>query len=162
MKCILPVILALAFLQGCSTAYQSRGFSGGYSETQLDENIFKVSFSGNGYISGHKVADYTLLRSAELTLQDGFKYFAIVDANSNIEHSTYTSPTTYHTTGNVSGTTYNANTTTTGGQTYHFSKPSSSNMIVCYKEKPENIFTYSAEFVFKNITEKYNINHDSR
>lgn len=101
MKCILPVILALAFLQGCSTAYQSRGFSGGYSETQLDENIFKVSFSGNGYISGHKVADYTLLRSAELTLQNGFKYFAIVDANSNIEHSTYTSPTTYHTTGNV-------------------------------------------------------------
>lgn len=35
-------------------------------------------------------------------------------------------------------------------------------MIVCYKEKPENIFTYSAEFVFKNITEKYNIKHDSR
>ena len=162
MKHILLVIMTLATLQGCATAYQSRGHSGGYSETQLDENIFKVSFSGNGYISANKVADYTLLRSAELTLQNGFKYFAIVDANSHIENSTYTSPTTYHTTGNVIGTTYNAKTTTRGGQTYHFSKPSSSNMIVCYKEKPENIFTYSAEFVFKNITEKYNIKHDSR
>lgn len=162
MKYILPVILALAFLQGCATAYQSSGFSGGYSESQLDENIFNVSFSGNGYTSGHKVADYTLLRSAELTLQNGFKYFAVVDANNHIEKSSYTSPTTYNTTGNVRGASYNANTTTSGGQTYHISKPSSSNTIVCYKEKPEHIFTYSAEFIFKNITEKYNIKHDSR
>lgn len=36
---------------GCATGYHARGLSGGFSETQLDENVFEVSFHGNGYTS---------------------------------------------------------------------------------------------------------------
>ena len=161
MKHLSLIILVLAFLQGCATGYQSNGFSGGYSETQLDENVFKVTFRGNGYTSRERASDFTLLRSAELTLQAGYKYFSIVDANSYTSNSTYTTPTTSYTNTNVYGSgNYafgNATTTTYGGQTYNISKPSSSNTIVCFKEKPANVFSYNADFIYKNITKKYGI-----
>lgn len=161
MKHLSILILVVAFLQGCATTYQSSGFSGGYLETQLDENVFKVTFRGNGYTSRERASDFTLLRSAELTLQSGYKYFAVIDANSYTSNSTYTTPTASNTTANIYGSgnyAYgNATTTTYGGQTYNISKPSSSNTIVCFKEKPENVFSYNAEFIYKNITQKYGI-----
>ncbi len=161
MKKLIAITIATLILQGCATTYQKTGFTGGYSETQLDENVFTVSFRGNGYTGRERVADFTLLRSAELTIENGFQYFAIIDANSYTSNSTYTTPTTSHTTGSVYGTgnyAYGSATTrTTGGQTYNISKPSSSNTIVCFKEKPETVFTYNANFIYKNIRQKYGI-----
>tara|TARA_R110002124_G_C8774391_1_gene500238 strand:+ start:228 stop:773 length:546 start_codon:yes stop_codon:yes gene_type:complete len=171
---ISPILLvSLVLLSGCSTSYQSNGLTGGYSETQLDENVFKVAFNGNGYTGREQVADFTLLRSAELTMQSGYKYFVIVNAKSYTSNSTYTTPKTATTnvnantygTANVYGNnaTYNENTYGTvttkvsGGQTYNISKPSSSNTIVCFKEKPITGFSYNAEFIFKNISTKYDI-----
>jgi hypothetical protein len=63
-------------IQACATGYKSDGFVGGYSETQLDENVFKVAFRGNGYTRQDRAADFTLLRSAELALKSGYSYFA--------------------------------------------------------------------------------------
>lgn len=161
MKDLLVIAIVAFLVQGCATGYHSSGFSGGYSETQLDENVFKISFRGNGYTGRERVADFTLLRSAELALENGYKYFVIIDANSYTSNSTYTTPTTSHTTGSAhtyGNHTYgSATTTTTGGQTYNISKPSSSNTIVCFKEKPEEGFSYNAEFIYKSITQKYGI-----
>ena len=124
------------------------------------------------------MADFTLLRSAELTMQSGYKYFVIVDANSYTSNSTYTTPTTATTnvnantygTANVYGNnaTWNTNTygtattTVSGGQTYNISKPSSSNTIVCFKEKPKKGFSYNAEFIFKSVSKKYDIEHSAK
>jgi hypothetical protein len=158
------MLLFTIILQGCSTAYQSEGLSGGYSETRLDENVFKVAFNGNGYTDREKAADFTLLRCAELTLQNGYKYFVIIDAESYVSNSTYTAPTTTNTTANVYGTgnyAYgNAQSTTYGGQTYNISKPSSSNVIYMLHEKPESTFAYSADFIYTSIAEKYEIDQD--
>jgi len=158
----LIIILVILCVQACATSYQSDGYLGGYSETQLDENVFKVSFRGNGYTRREKVADFTLLRSAELALRGGYNYFVVIDSGSYTATSTHRTPTTTNTTANAYGTgnyAYgNATSTTTGGQTYNISKPSSSNTIVCFKEKPESGFSYSAKFIYKSITEKYGIN----
>lgn len=156
------IILIMLCLQACATSYQSNGFSGGYSETQLDENVFKVSFRGNGYTRRDRVADFTLLRSAELALKNGYNYFVVIDSGSYTTTSTHTTPITTNTTANAYGTGNNAygnaTSTTTGGQTYNISKPSSSNTIVCFEEKPESSFSYNAKFIYKSITEKYGIN----
>ncbi len=161
MKNLFIIILVAIFIQGCATAYKRTGFTGGYSETRLDENVFKVSFRGNGYTGRERVSDFTLLRSAELALENGYKYFVIIDANSYTSNSTYTTPTTSHIAGSAYGygnSVYgSATTTTTGGQTYNISKPSSSNTIVCFKEKPNSGFSYNAEFIYKNISQKYGI-----
>jgi uncharacterized protein YceK len=94
MKNIILIVFVSIFIQGCATTYQKSGFSGGYSETQLDTNIFKVSFRRNSYTGGERVADFTLLRSAELALKNGYQYFAIIDSNSYTSRSSYMSSST--------------------------------------------------------------------
>ena len=78
MKKLCLHVLALSILAGCATPYQPMGFLGGYSETQLDENVFHVSFDGNGFTSEEKASEYCLLRSAELALQHGVSHFLIL------------------------------------------------------------------------------------
>lgn len=166
MKYLFVIAVLAGLMQGCATSYQKTGFAGGYSETQLDENVFRVSFRGNGYTGRERAADFTLLRSAELTLENDFQYFAIIDASSDTSHSSYTTPARSYTTGSVYGSGNNAygsaTTTTTGGQTYNISKPSASNTIVCFKEKPETVFTYNAKFIYESIAKKYGIQKETK
>jgi hypothetical protein len=74
MKIFVTFFLPL-FLCACATAYQPKGATGGFTEVQLDTNVFKVSFQGNAYIKADEVEDLALLRSAELTLKNGFSHF---------------------------------------------------------------------------------------
>ena len=159
---IFYVVILIVLLSSCATTYQPSSFSGGYSETRLGEDTFQVSFRGNGYTSPERASDFSLLRSAELTLQNGYRFFIVVDSEKSSSLSTYTTPTTSNTTANVYG--YgnyahgNATTTTYCGQTYLISKPSAVNTIVCFKEKPQvNGLVFDAEFVLKSIKEKYGI-----
>ncbi|MGH8355486.1 MAG: CC0125/CC1285 family lipoprotein [Pseudomonas sp.] len=68
---IVTCLCFVAFLSACTTPYQRDGFAGGYSEIQLDENIWRVTFEGNGYTTALRVEELALLRSAELTLEKG-------------------------------------------------------------------------------------------
>ena len=154
-------VLAL-LLASCATGYQEQGLTGGFSETQLSKNIFRVSFNGNAYTSAERAADFTLLRSAELANENGFDYFAIIDEDQSTQLSTYTTPTQSHTTGNVYVTgntaTGSATTTTTGGQTYIYSKPRSTNTILCFHDKDQaSGIVYEAQFVIRSIREKYEL-----
>jgi hypothetical protein len=147
----------------CVTPYQTTGYTGGYSETQLAENVFSVVFSGNGYTSFERTTNYCLLRCAELAKMNGFDYFVIVENKERVSQSTYTTPSNYNTTGRVNSvgnTTYgNFNTTSSGGQTYNITKPSVNNTIKCFKEKPDNYeIVYESDFVIKSIKSKYQIN----
>src|SRR3954471_3672905 len=96
MRALAFVIVTL-MLVGCATGYHSHGYSGGFSETQLDENVFQVRFNGNGYTSGERATDFALLRSAELARQSGYAYFIIVEWKGGYSYETYTSPTRSHT-----------------------------------------------------------------
>ena len=139
-------------LSGCATSYQKDGFSGGFEETQLGTNKWRVTFAGNGYTRASRATDLALLRCADLTLQQGYKYFVITSGVSDMSHSAYTAPTTATT--NVYGNT--AYTNFSGGGTMIISKPSSENTIIMLKEKPDNIQDfYEAEFVCKSIGLKY-------
>ena len=152
----------LALLAGCATSYQAQSFSGGFSETQLDKNVFRVTFKGNGYTQGERAEDFALLRSAELALKHGFSHFAIIDGRQSADYGVITTPTQSVTTGSVTAygnTAYgSAHTTTTGGQSFIIKKPSSTNTIVCFNGKPENgIFVYDAQFIYNSLSKKYNL-----
>ena len=158
----LVVMVLLGVLVGCATGYHRDGFTGGYSETQLGEDIFQVSFRGNGYTRSERAADFNLLRCAELALENGFRYFAVVETEKKSQVSSYTTPSTSRTTARAYGSgnyTYGtATTTTSGGQTYLITKPSATNMIVCYMEKPQvDGLVFDAEFVRTSIRGKYGI-----
>lgn len=152
----------IATLFGCATAYKPDGISGGFSETQLDSNVWRVSFEGNGYTGEQRANDLALLRSAELTLTQGFSYFGLADSKSASESHSFTSPTTYQTTGNayVSGNNIYGNATTraSGGQTFNFSTPSNTNTVVMFKEKPNTqSMIYDAKFVCSSLGKKYEV-----
>jgi hypothetical protein len=158
---VLAVSIAAIVLSACATSYQPQSFSGGFTETQLDKNVFRVSFKGNGYTSRERAEDFALLRSAELALRNGFTHFVIVDGRAGTDFSTITTPTQSTTVGsaNVYGNTVygRATTTTTGGQTFVVQKPSSTNTIYCTNGKPDGVFAYDAAFVTRSIGEKYGL-----
>ncbi len=161
MRSLLPVCLTV-LLSAYATSYQAEGFSGGFSETQLDTNVFRVSFRGNGYTRAEKAEELALLRSAELTLKSGFTHFAIVDSQSHERHGSYTTPKRSYTTANATaygdsayGT---AQTTTHGGQTIHISKPSTTNTIMCFTGKPDiQGLVYDAQFLCNSLGSKYRV-----
>jgi hypothetical protein len=133
------LIAAILILSGCATDYQRQGptFLGwwdgyGYSSTQIDTNVFQVTFKGNAYTESDRANNFALLRSAELTLENGYEYFVIIDAQKYSKNSSDTTPTT----------------STTNIRT---------NTIMCFKEKPEE-FSYNARFIEKSLKKKYQRN----
>jgi len=147
------IIFTFLLLTACSTSYQPNSSSGGFSETQLDDNLFLVSFTGNGYTDNQKAVDFCLLRCSELCLSKGFNYFVVVANKESSQNSTYTEPADLEETrekvGNVQRSRLNIR-----GSSYTFSKPSVKNTIVCFKDKPEEI-SYNAKTVMKSVKEKY-------
>ena len=158
----LPVALAFSvfLMSGCATGYHGSGFTGGYSETQLAEDVFRVSFRGNGFTSSERAADFTLLRSAELVQEHGYSYFVIVDESESVSRSTYTTPTNTTGSATVTGNTVSGTATTTGGQTYTVTKPRARNTIIGMRTKPDG-FSYEAEFVIASLREKYGLGSDN-
>ncbi|MBC6983373.1 hypothetical protein [Caulobacter sp. 17J80-11] len=84
MKRILTVALAALALSACATAtpYQpaAAGPGGrGYSDMRIEDGRWAVSFSGNSVTSRETVEMYLLYRAAELTVQNGYDYFTVVN-----------------------------------------------------------------------------------
>ena len=89
--------LALA-LAACATPtpYQpltpGRSSDGGFSEVRLEPNRARVTFRGNSLTSRETVEGYLLFRAAELTVQSGYDWFAIVERDTDKKTSTYVQP----------------------------------------------------------------------
>jgi hypothetical protein len=84
----LIALSASCLLTNCATSYQPLSFTGGYSDQRLDSNTAQVSFRGNGYTAPETVHSYLLRRCAEVTLQNGYNYFVLVDAEEPNEGNT--------------------------------------------------------------------------
>jgi len=98
---VLAVVLA-AGLSACQTPtpYQplTRGHAGqgGYTETRIEPDRWRVSFAGNAVTSRETVEAYLLYRAAELTLQNGYDWFAMVDRQTDRNARTYVDPDPFY------------------------------------------------------------------
>jgi hypothetical protein len=81
--------LLLAACAGAPTPYQAAQGGFGYSEQQIEEDRYRVSFAGNSATSRQTVEDYLLYRAAELTVQTGHDWFTVVDRNTAQEYAGY-------------------------------------------------------------------------
>ncbi|MBI1255299.1 MAG: hypothetical protein GC196_13250 [Hyphomonas sp.] len=87
------LIAALTFcLSGCATSTPYAPMDGryGYSEQQIEADRFRVLFHGNNSTSRETVEAFLLYRAAELTLENGFDYFVVVEQDTDVSRS-YTS-----------------------------------------------------------------------
>jgi hypothetical protein len=141
------LIISLIIIQtGCATAYQPVGLTGGFMETKLSQDVWEVKFDGNGFTSEPRARDLTLLRSAELTLNNSFSYFVIANAATD----------------KFSGT--NAGSVLAGGVAGFIPKPFSTNTVRMFASKPDvpaNVIAYDAKFVCNSIGIKYNVTCNS-
>lgn len=75
-------LFGLASLGACatSTPYAPSAEAGGYgfSEQQIENDRFRVTFRGNSLTSREQVENFLLYRAAELTLGNGYDYFQMV------------------------------------------------------------------------------------
>ena len=69
-KIYLSLILIFLF-NSCATPYQKQGFTGGYTEYQISEDIYKVKFRGNILVDLDTTKRYALVRAAEITIENG-------------------------------------------------------------------------------------------
>jgi len=82
--------LAALLLAACATAptlYRSAASTPtavGYSEYRLEAGRYRVTFQGGAGASEVQVADYALLRAAELALRDGYDWFRIADRSTTV------------------------------------------------------------------------------
>jgi hypothetical protein len=73
-------VLALVAACATQTPYGPRGASNyGYTETRIEPNRFRVSFSGNSLTDQETVETYVLYHAAVLTLREGYDWFEIVE-----------------------------------------------------------------------------------
>ncbi len=90
---LLPAAMALLVLAGCETGpvYHPRESAGssGYSDEQLAANRYRVTFTGTSGTRRETVENYLLLRSAEVTLKAGYRYFTFDTRDTKAK-------TTYH------------------------------------------------------------------
>jgi len=91
-------LVATAGLSACATAtpYQpnvrGQAVSGGFSETRLEADRFRVNFSGNSLTSRETVERYLLYRAAELTVAQGGDWFSLVERQTDRKARTYVEP----------------------------------------------------------------------
>ena len=167
------VIFLSIFLASCSTGYRPLNDSGGYWDERIESssNKFKIGYDGNKWHSDpvnrkERVIDLALLRSAEVALENGFKYFII-------SHSTaYTEKTDLLQGSIPSNTTASRlkrrNTSVTYQVKASFStvnyvdidKDSLTNNVIQsgeFKGYP----LYQADLVIYTVLKKYNMNNDA-
>lgn len=98
-------VAALALAAGLAacetpTPYQpnipGQAASGGYSEIRVEPDRWRVSFQGNSMTGRETVEAYLLFRSAELTVQQGYDWFEIVDRHTNRDAHTYVQPDPFY------------------------------------------------------------------
>lgn len=81
--------LATLLLAACATTptvYRSAEASPtavGYSEYKLEAGRYRVTFQGGPGAPQAQIADYALLRAAELAIRDGYDWFRIADRSTS-------------------------------------------------------------------------------
>jgi hypothetical protein len=76
------LVVVAALISGCATGYNAKGLTGGYSDVQIDENTYRVSYSGNKFTDPSKLESLLIYRAADLTVQKGFDWFTLRDKSS--------------------------------------------------------------------------------
>ncbi len=83
-------------LCSCATPYKPLDHRYGYSERQVTNDVYEVSFLGNGNTPYDSAFDFALLRAAELALKRHAKSFILLDLVSLSSARTYQTPPRFY------------------------------------------------------------------
>jgi|TARA_R110000765_G_scaffold412659_1_gene512386 hypothetical protein len=144
------IFVAVAILfSGCiGSEYTSanNAWKLGYSEVQLNQNVYRVSYAGYG-IPQSACDEFALMRAAELTRERGFKYFMLVHERQSSSSQITSTPGTY----NASTGLY------TGGSLFSANYPVSSITIEMLNDDNDRQNVLDADLIWKSLTAKLTV-----
>jgi hypothetical protein len=84
-------ILASVISTGCATGYGKSKllFNEGYTDTKISSDTYKVEFRASEAIQLQSTYAYAMRRAAELSLQNGYSYFEVLDKKTLIVNASY-------------------------------------------------------------------------
>ena len=134
MKLFLLSSLSIFILAGCTTPYQNMGASGGVQSTIIDDNVFQVKASVNGYTQRSVATQYAIRKAAEVSQSLGCNYYSAI----NNTQQSYDQNISKTNTGlnSVNGEIYYISST---GTKYRLIQPSNYNTYICFKDKPNTV-----------------------
>lgn len=141
---LFAVVLSLV---GCATAYQSKGMTGGFSETDLGPTSFKIAFSGNGFTSAERASDFAMLRAADKSIEDGCNYFGVMNEADGGSTSSVT----------IANAGYGRHGAWGSAFTTPIFKPNSMLLIKCFAVQPPGAELFDAHYIAHSIRTKYQI-----
>lgn len=151
--------ISALFISACATTYAPKSFwnDGGFSETEIQPNLWQVRFSGNEFSTAEETLDYAMLRASELCLARGMKFIAFGEIATNIIDSGYIPGSTYTTTdadisdsGRITGSSQSF--TTMGVQLY---SPETGLTVACLDKKLEG--AWDGDFLATSLKGKYKL-----
>jgi hypothetical protein len=157
--CCLLVILMLVLTACFSVRYQPYGqggqSAGGYEDSQLDMNVFAITYHGVANSKSQTIQDWAMLRAAELSLAKGFLFFTITDKKISETVKSNTWPGEYQSAGAIEfGTNHDV---VMPGTTTITRTPVVWLTISCFVDKPDISATiYDAEALQQSLRDKYN------
>ncbi|HEV7427317.1 MAG TPA: hypothetical protein VGQ46_13205 [Thermoanaerobaculia bacterium] len=81
MRRVSAIIVFCILAAGCATQYRpsDESITGGFSETQLAPDTWRVLVEGNSFTSRRHAEQFLMRRCAELALEQGKRYFVLGD-----------------------------------------------------------------------------------
>lgn len=95
---LIAAAAGLTLLSACATPtpYQAAmpggGYQTGYSDMRIEDDRYRISFSGNDLTSRQTVENYMLYHAAELTLNSGYDWFEVVHRDTDTRTRTVSTP----------------------------------------------------------------------
>ena len=152
MRVVVLLVLAIV-ISGCASGYHPETWTGGYSDTQIAADKFRVSFQGNAGTKPGRVLDLAMLRCAERTLENGHRYFVVLSDWQGSASTQSSAFTQYYNHPSSSGYGAQAMAVTTMQTT---SKPSASLVIQTFPDRP-GPQALDAQFLGESIGKKYGV-----
>ena len=162
----------LGLLCGCATPYRPMKHGTGFADEQIAPDRFVVTFQGNGQTKSVQANDFALLRAAQLTLEHGFRWFAVMNVTNTSSARAYTARQRFY-------AEYPPNMglpppSPFGYDPYQFGyiveyqqpmvyfRPGERLWIQCFQTRPEKPFPYDAAALERSLRQKYKLNPNTR
>jgi hypothetical protein len=163
MMKIISLALVLILAAGCAIGRSYHNSDNmwklGYSDTQLNESVYRVSYAGYS-IPQSECDDLAIMRASEITKEKGYKYFRILTEQQSSQSQSFYIPGSTYTTGTASGygstTQFNATSYSTGfAGTANY--PVSTITIELLKEKNDASNILDADIIWVSLAKRHGV-----
>lgn len=86
-KNIIGLMVSIIMVSGCATTYDTEKShwtgSRGFSQEQLEKDIWQIKFTGNTHTDTETRKKYILKKAAQIAIEDSYSFFKVIQSDSS-------------------------------------------------------------------------------